>query len=540
MSTEAAIKQAARSARRSVARIARADPSVFNEFVLRDERNGQRIKLAPMHIKWHELITAHPRLVFWSHVDAGKSSNVSIGRVLWELGKNPNMRIAILSKTNELAMKIVRTLGQYLEKSSEIREVFPNLLPSNDPSLPWTSHALTVVRSIHARDPSVQACGNFGNIQGARLDLVIIDDILDFENTRSVAIRDHLWGWFRGMVYGRLSEGGRVVAMGNAFHPDDVLHKLEKEPRYFGFRFPVMDKKGRLSWPDHWSHKRIQEAREDMGALEFARQLLCQARDDETSIIKREWVEACKARGQGRGLYPNAASFLKDNLTDEKDLDALAAYELAGEIDADGKKILPLGTSSFGFRFYTGVDLGVQRHAKSDLSCLFTIAAHPDGRRQVLWIESGRWTAPDILKRVGETYRRFGSIFVIENVAAQDYLVQLLREPGSPWAALTVPVIPFTTGRQKAHEEFGIQGLGAELEGKRWIIPCGQDGKLRSSELDAWIVELISFDKNAHSGDRLMASWFAREGARRTDPRHPAHEGNVGVRILGDSDEADD
>ena len=34
------------------------------------------------------------------------------------------------------------------------------------------------------------------------------------------------------------------------------------------------------------------------------------------------------------------------------------------------------------------------------------------------------------------------------------------------------------------------------------------------SEVLAWIQEMLYYDPEAHTGDRLMASWFAREAAR--------------------------
>ena len=44
----------------------------------------------------------------------------------------------------------------------------------------------------------------------------------------------------------------------------------------------------------------------------------------------------------------------------------------------------------------TGVDLGTRENTTSDLTVLFTICVHPHESREVLWIESGRWTAPAI------------------------------------------------------------------------------------------------------------------------------------------------
>lgn len=514
-----------RSGLADVAQLARKSPNVFCQFVLRDERNGSRIRQAPMHKNWHSLIDNYPRLVLWSHVDAGKTNQISIGRALYELGINPNLRVVIVSKTAELAKKIVRSCGQYIEKSEELRQVFPNLRPAHDASLPWTSFSLTVEREVRAKDPSIQATGNFGNIHGARIDFLILDDVLDFVNTRTPTPRESLWQWVRSTVMGRLTENARVCVIGNAWHPDDLLHRLEREPRFTGFRFPVISSAGELTWPEHWSHDRIQAQRDDMGPLEYARALLCQARDDETARFKREFIEKCLVRGQGLSALGNSAALIAELGKGSAhglglDLDALAAAE-------SGRRLGAVQSHAPGeLRFYTGVDLAVSKHDSADLTVLFTIVVFPNGDRRVLKIQSGRWSAPEILANIKETYLDFGSIFIVENNAAQQYIVDMLR------STTAIPVIPFTTGRQKASPEFGVESLAAEFASGKWIIPSGADGKQRGKEIDAWIGELVSYDPTAHTGDRLMASWFAREGARAGDMSSGG--GTVRAMVIGD------
>jgi hypothetical protein len=528
-----ALVQAARAARRASAELARKDASSFCNFVLRDERTGNRIRQAPMHHRWHQLIDAYPRLVVWAHVDAGKTNQITIGRSLWELGRDPNKRIAIVSKTSDLAKKIVRACGQYIDRQDgddPLHEVFPALRPNRDPALPWTSQALTVQRDIIAKDPSIQACGNYGNIHGARIDLLILDDILDFENTRTATPREHLWQWIRGTLFGRLTENARVIFIANAWHPDDAAHRLSREPRFSGFKFPVIDGKGELTWPEHWSHERIDASRDDMGPLEYARALLCQARDDDNARFKQEYVDRCVANGRGRRLTSSTpdlwrALWEEGELPDVAEEDVLAA-------DARWRLGHPVGPPP-GWSLYTGVDLAVQKHAAADMTVLFTIAISPTGQRRVCEVLAGRWNAPEILTKVSDVYRRWGSRFIVENVGAQHYIVDLVRD------RTAIPVTPFTTGRQKAHPEFGVESLAAEFAGGKWVIPSGPDGTSRGKDVDAWIVQMVNYDPTAHTGDYLMAAWFAREGARAGErlTGGGGAAGAVGVRVLGDDED---
>ena len=141
---------------------------------------------------------------------------------------------------------------------------------------------------------------------------------------------------------------------------------------------------------------------------------------------------------------------------------------------------------------------------------MFTIVVHPNGSREILDVCSGRWTGPEIVQRIVDLHYRYQSIVIVENNAAQDFILQFTQ------AMSAVPVKPFNTGSNKYHPEFGIEGMATEMANGKWIIP-NQHGSVHP-EVGAWINDILYYDPNAHSGDRLMASWFAREGARTGPP----------------------
>ena len=466
---QAALLTHGQVARATRIKFAKDDAATFTRFVLKDEQSGAHTSPAPMHDEWHTLADQHDRLVLMAHVESGKTQQLSVGRVLWTLGRDPNARCVIVSNTAAQATKIVRSIGGYLERSPELREVFPKLKKSE--TGPWTSTQLTVSRRGAPKDPSVLAVGVHGSIVGARIDLLIMDDLLDYENTRTQAQRDDLWDWIHSTLFGRLTENSKVIVVGNVYHRDDFLHRLEKNPIWSTRRFPVVSTAGVPSWPSRWSLERITQKRDELGPLEFARQMLCQARDDAESRFKREWIDRCLARGQGRSM-----------------VNALAN--------------IPPGCS-----VYTGVDLAIQQHSGADLTVFFTILVHPNGDREVLNIESGRFAGPEIVQRIQQIHYRYQGIMLVENNAAQDFILQFTRHGSA------VPVRPFTTGRNKAHPEFGVESLAAEMSAGKWVIPNGHGGRMHP-EIDAWVNEMLYYDPKAHTGDRLMASWFAREAAR--------------------------
>lgn len=443
------------------------------------------------------------------YVVTHNTTQVAVGRTLWELGRDPSLRVCVVSNTTELAMKITRQIAQYIERSPELRHVFPNLKPTDDPALPWKAKALTIARTgMGSKDPSIQATGVHGNVLGSRIDLLILDDVLDYENTSTPGPREDVWRWVKSTLMSRLTDGARVWVIGNAWHPDDLMHRMEREPGFVAKRFPVLDAQGVCTWPERWSPERIRQARADLGPLEYARQLLCQARDDTSARFKREWVDGCLAVGQGKP-WCETAEALADSL----------GLHVEGAESAEA--LWRLG--GFPGQVIHGVDLAVQKHDAADKTVIFSILVHEDGLRQVLSIRSGRWAGPEIIAQVEDTFSRLGGTFVVENNAAQNYIVQFLQ------AGSTIPIMPFTTGRNKAHPEFGVEGLAAELAACKWLLP--NEGGRMHDELSAWVQELLYYDPREHTGDRVMASWLAREGARRLGGTSN-RKGGVSVRIF--------
>ena len=453
---------------RELVEAARDDVNAFCTHVLRDELTGIPLEQAPVHEAWHRQADEHDRLLIWSAIEHGKTWQLSIGRSLFELGKNPKLRIAIVSNTAHQAEKVMRPIKRLIESSAELHEVFPGLRPADL----WTSRAITVQRKTMSKDPSIQTLGIHGNVLGSRIDLLVIDDLLDLENTGTQKSRDDCFAWVRANLLSRLTEKARVLVVGTAFHPDDTLHKLAGLPGWKALRYPALTESGQPRWPERWSLERLSKKRDDVGPLEFARQLMCVARSDEQARFKRAWIDQCLALGEGKTLTWG--------------LNALPA----------------------GFKTYTGVDLAVQQRDGADFTSFFTIAVHPHtGNREVLNVETGRWAGPEIVQRIIDHHRRYMSICVVENNAAQDFIVQFAR------GSFAVPIRPFTTGRNKAHPEFGVESIAAEMAGKKWIIPS-RSGSPAGAELHQWVQDMLYYDPREHTPDRLMASWFAREGAR--------------------------
>lgn len=485
---------------------ARRDPARFNEFVLRDE-NGQSIKNGPHHVAMHKILSdpSNSRCAIFAFAESGKTTSITVGRVLWELGHNPNLRIGILCETAPRAAEIVALIAQYIRESEELRAVFPHLRQARkdvDPKRKlkgrvarWSMATITVERSSRSRDPSVRATGYGKPVQGARFDILIPDDLVTWETSRSDRKRKNLSKWFKNAIGGRLSPVSRVWFLNTAYHPQDLPHEFVAKQGYASFTFPARDPVTRASlWPEKW--KTLDQRIKDLGgegSVEVARQVDSLAKDESAEQFRDEWI--AKACDMGRGLS------MVDRWTPD---------------DTEG-----LPRDCF---VVTAVDIGLGQTDRAAETVLTTMLVYPSGwaewgylpgTSQVLWIEAGRWDGPEILERIYDVHERFGSMIYAESNQAQIWITQFKLPPKNGVARPPPPVMPFETRGNKWHPAFGVASIGIDMNQGRIIFPCDDNGHVINKELAQLITEMKTFSPDAHTGDRLMSFWIAREGARK-------------------------
>lgn len=462
-------------------RAARRDFASFVEYVF-------GFALAEHHMRWCAAIEQESRALIFAPIEHGKTSIVSIAYPLFVLGCNPDARVAIISETATQATRILAAVREHIRRNERLREVFPALKPAGGFRTKWSDTAILVDRPSTGKDPSIVALGVLGPLLGARLDVAILDDVLSFESTFTSAQREKTIAWFRSTLVGRIVDGGKVLVAGTAWHREDLLHTIAASGEYKTLRDSAIRPDGRPLWPERWSLERLEQRRREIGELEFSRQLLVQAIAEGDSRFKAEWIEHAFA---------------------------LAREKVCTLVDSYGG---PLKT-------FTGVDLAVGTTGKHDETAIFTIALEADGRRRVLALEAGRWTAPEIVERIRAAHARYRSVVRVETNGAQDYVRQFLATSG-------VPVEAHATGRNRNDPAFGIESLAVEMEQGRWIVPDAPATR-------AWAREMIVYSPAQHAGDRLIASWLAREAARSNEAGAPL--GTVaGVSLFERGEEEDD
>src|SRR5258708_15249942 len=108
-------------------RQARLDPVAFAEFAFADE-SGQPMRLAQIHRELQAFLCDGSRALVELPRDHGKTVQVLI-RIVWELGRNPNLRVLLASGSAALAVQRGRCLRDALARNPGRRRGFPRVLP---------------------------------------------------------------------------------------------------------------------------------------------------------------------------------------------------------------------------------------------------------------------------------------------------------------------------------------------------------------------------------------------------------------------------
>lgn len=264
-------------------RRATTDPNQFLTTCLTDPQAGM-LRLATVHRELQAFLSNHPRAVIELPRDHGKSVQVC-GRVVWELGRDPSLRVKLVCATDALAAERTRFLRDLIE-TRLVREVFPELRPAT----PWAADAFTVSRPASVIGPSVAAFGLGSGATGARADLLVCDDVVDVRAMLSRAERERAIDYFHNNLLNLLEPGGRCWILGTPWHADDLYARLRANPAFAAFRRAVGPDLEPV-WPQKWPRERLAERQVEIGSAAFARGYRLTVLDERAVVVPADSVQ---------------------------------------------------------------------------------------------------------------------------------------------------------------------------------------------------------------------------------------------------------
>ena len=166
-----------------------------------------------------------------------KSTVITVNYCVYRIAMDPNIKITIVSKTQERAKEYLYSIKQRLshERWAKLQAVYGSAGGWKEDADTWKADRIYLSRDSTEKDPTVQALGIGGQITGARSNLIILDDVVTTSNA-------HEWEkqllWLQRDVVTRLGDSGKLLVVGTRIAANDLYREIRSPDHWVGGKSP--------------------------------------------------------------------------------------------------------------------------------------------------------------------------------------------------------------------------------------------------------------------------------------------------------------
>jgi len=160
--------------------------------------------------------------------DTLKTTFISVIYSLWQIVRNPDIRILIDSEARDLSMKILKTVKGLIDTSDFIKALWGNLNGSGS-GYTWNLEEIRVKgrTDFHAKEDTIETAGVDVAITGRHFPLIIMDDLHSERNTRTKEqiqkVREHIQ-----YIMPLLEAEGELLVIGTTWDDSDAYQWLQE------------------------------------------------------------------------------------------------------------------------------------------------------------------------------------------------------------------------------------------------------------------------------------------------------------------------
>lgn len=218
---------------------------------------------------------------------AGKTTVGTITKCIHYILKNRDVKILIGSKTAQNASDFLKEIKQHFESNERLREIFGDFVGDNR----WDNTCIEVSgRSRPMKEPTIMTVGIEGAVASKHYHVIIADDLVDEENSRTLTQRQKIIDWYYKMLSPCLlppdpknPDQGNMHHLGTRFHYEDLYgHLTEVGPDGSGGQLkkktlviPAIGADGSSPWPERHPPEWFEEKRRNFGIIRFNSQYQC-------------------------------------------------------------------------------------------------------------------------------------------------------------------------------------------------------------------------------------------------------------------------
>ena len=411
--------------------------------------------------------------------DHQKSALVAY-RVVWEITRNPAIRILYISATSGLAVKQLRFIKDILT-SDNYRHYWPEMLNYEEAKREkWSETEICVDHPARkkesVRDSTVFTAGLTTTITGLHCDIAVLDDIVIDENAYNQEGRNKVRQQVSYLA-SISSTDSRQWAVGTRYHPKDLYNdmiqmeveiynsngeKVSSDPLYEVFERQVEltgDGTGEYLWP--------RTRRVDGKWFGFDQEVLAKKR--------AQYADSSKFRAQ---YYNNPNDATQSNISP---LDF--QYYNRDKIKIEGNRC---SYSDFRLNVFAAVDFAFSTREKADFTTIVVVGI--DARNNIYVLEIDRFKTKKIseyFEHILRLHQKWGFRKIrAEITQAQEVIVNDLKENYIKPYGLLLSVDEHRPSRYEGSKEERIEGaLQSRYSNKQMWHYAGGNCELLEEEL---------------------------------------------------------
>lgn len=457
----------------------------------------------------------------------GKSTHLSVAYPLWEIGRNHTVRILLVSSTTETARRFMSEIIGHIERNKKYQFWTKVIDPTGKGIIPkrrtfqkreenWTGDSITIDRDdIKLKDPTINAVGLFGSILSRRADIIIVDDLVDQQNSATEEQRQKIKDWVYTTLMPVMTPGGRFIYLGNTWHMDDLISNLLKDPQFDVRKriSAILHEADQQNLWEEWANFYLDDALPPEEKKTRAASFYTAHKHEMDAGVEVLWPE----------MYPYTDLFLKRIAN---------PYSFARMYQCDpsirpGQKFLEEDITR---ALHKGRDMILQDEPRReyDVNCVasgldLAISQQTWGHDTALLsldrvkadsgeikcsdyvirnIERGQFSPNQVREKVERHYHTVKPMGIrVETVGFQESMSRDLGDRG-------IPITSYHTGGEKNDPDIGVNSLAILLSQGKLVLPYSSKDA-RTRQLITQLVNEMRAYPEGHTGDSLMALWFA-------------------------------
>lgn len=244
-------------------------------------------QIAPHHKAILSHVTRNKKTLDLAPRGHGKSTVGTIIFSIWKVLVDPDVRILIVSNTDRQAKAFLREIKFHLE-SEKITRLFGELRGDK-----WTDEEINLAtRTRISKEANITALGASGAVTTKHFDVIIADDLVDFENARTEGQRAKLKDWFYTSLLPTLEPDGEIHIYGTRYHPFDLYQSLIDSGEYSIQIMRALQPDGSPLWPERFPAELLNRIKAEMGSIIFNLQYQNDVElAKQGNIFKYEWLQ---------------------------------------------------------------------------------------------------------------------------------------------------------------------------------------------------------------------------------------------------------